>query len=126
MPVQDKVAAIEFTQDTGLEPAAIREAGRRAAESGRRFLSSAISEAGANDSSIKYLAKGPGGIVEQMAMIVRWEEIGGGRRRVQFSVGDYITLQSKVFLFIPSGPKTAPALKSAERFAEAFRAELAA
>lgn len=126
MPVQDKVSAIEFTQETGLDPGAIREAGRRAAEAGRRFMTSTISEAGSNDTSIKYLAKGPGGFVEQMAMIVRWEEVGGGRRRVHFSVGDYLTVQSKVFHFIPAGPKQAPALKSAQRFAEALRAELAA
>lgn len=126
MPVQDKVSALEFTQETRLDPAAIREAGRRAAESGRRFMTSAISEAGANDTSIKYVAKGPGGFVEQMAMIVRWEELGEGRRRVHFSVGDYLTIQSKVFMFIPAGPKTAPALTSAQRFAAALREELAA
>jgi len=126
MPVQDKVAAIEFTQETRLDAAGIRAAGQRALEAGRRFMTSTISEAGSNATSIKYVAKGPGGFVEQMAMILRWEEIGDGRRRVHFSVGDYLTMQSKVFMFIPAGPKTAPALKSAQRFAEALQAELAA
>lgn len=126
MAVQEKVSAIEFTEETGLAPAEIREAGRRAAEAGRRFMTSTISEAASGDSSISYVAKGPGGVVKQMAMRVRWEELGGGRRRVHFSVDDYITIQQKMFMFIPVGPKQAPALGSASRFVEVLRAELAA
>jgi hypothetical protein len=45
---------------------------------------------------------------------------------VRFSIGDYLTLQSKLLAFIPIGPKTVPALTSGRRFAEALKAELGA
>lgn len=125
MAVRDKVSAIEFTQETGLDPAQIRQAGLAAAEAGKRFLGSSISEASTNGSEIHYLIKGPAGVVKQMAMSVRWQETGNGRRNVRFSVGDFLTTQQRVFL-IPVAPKSVPALGSARRFAEALRAELAA
>jgi hypothetical protein len=125
VPVQEKVSAIEFSQETGLDPEGIRAAGQRAAEAGRGMLGNKIVEAGANGSSVTYKAKGPGGLVTQMDMTVHWSDGDDGRRKVHFSVGRFLTSQS-TFLFIPIGPKTAPALSAARRFAEALRAELAA
>jgi hypothetical protein len=124
--VQEKVSAIEFAQDTGLDAEGIRAAGQRAAEAGRGMLGNKIVEVGTNGSSVAYRAKGPGGLVTQMNMVVHWGEDGGDRRKVQFSVGEFLTSQSKLFYFIPLGPKTVPALSAARRFAEALRAELAA
>jgi hypothetical protein len=125
MPVQEKVAQVAFAQETGLSPEQIREAGLRSLEAGRRFMNTTITESAVDASSIRYLAKGPGGFVKQMAMLVRWTETGNGRRTVHFSIGDYLTMQSKFLMFIPAGPKRIPALPSAQRFAEALRAELA-
>lgn len=125
MPVQEKVAQVAFTQATGLSPEQIREAGLRSLEAGKRFMNTTITENAVEGSSIRYLAKGPGGFVKQMAMVVRWTEDGNGRRTVRFSIDDYLTLQSKFLVFIPVGPKRVPALPSAQRFAEALRAELA-
>ena len=125
MTVRDKVSAIEFVDETGLDRHGIRAAGHRAMEAGKRFMSNTISESQVTDDFISYAIKGPGGFVTQMKMVVRWHELGQGRRRVSFSVGDFLTSQSKV-MFIPISPKSAPALTSARRFAEALRAELAA
>lgn len=125
MAIRDKVAAIEFVIETNLSPGDIREAGQRSLEAGRRFMNSTISESAAGAAAQNYVIKGPGGFVSQMALRVSWDEPVGGRRRVQFEVGDFITSQSTV-MFIPLGPKTAPGLTSARRFAEALRQELGA
>lgn len=126
MTVREKVSAIEFIQETGRNDQEIRAAGQRAIEAGKRFISNGITENVVEPSAISYVIKGPGGLVTQMAMRVTWDDLGQGRRRVQFSVGDFVTAQSRVMMFIPLGPKSVPALTSARRFAEALRAELAA
>jgi hypothetical protein len=123
--VEDDVAAVAFTAETELGPEAIRAAGRRAAEAARRYLRTTISEVRATGAGIRYLAQGPGGLERQMALRVAWEEIGGGRRRVHLTIGDYLVERSRV-LGIPFGRASVPALGSARRFAEALRAELTA
>jgi hypothetical protein len=123
--VEDDVAAVAFTAETELGPEAIRAAGRRAAEAARRYLRTTISEVRATASGVRYLAQGPGGFERQMALRLAWEEIGGGRRRVHITVGDYLVERSRV-LGIPFGPATVPALGSARRFAEALKTELTA
>ncbi|MGY1631549.1 hypothetical protein ACI784_07570 [Geodermatophilus sp. SYSU D01186] len=125
MAVDDDVAAVAFAAETELGPAAIRAAGRRAAEAARHYLRTTITEVRATGSGIRYLAQGPGGFERQMALRVTWEEIGGGRRRVHLTVGDYLVERGRV-LGIPVGPASVPALGSARRFAKALRAELAA
>ncbi|MBB3086875.1 hypothetical protein [Geodermatophilus sabuli] len=123
MAVEDDVAALAFTAETELGPTAIRAAGRRAAEAARRYLQTTISETRASAAGLRYLAQGPGGFERQMALQVAWEEIGGGRRRVRLTVGDYLVERPRV-LGIPVGRGTVPALASARRFAAALRAEL--
>jgi hypothetical protein len=123
--IREKVSAIHFETETGLSPEQIREAGRRSMEAGRRFMNSTISETGGAAEIQGYVIKGPGGLKQQLAMTVSWEEIGQGRRRVSFEVGDFMTSQQTI-MFIPIAPKTAPGLTSARRFAEALREELSA
>ncbi|MGY1822026.1 hypothetical protein [Geodermatophilus sp. SYSU D00079] len=123
--LEDDVAAVAFTAETALGPELIRAAGRRAAEAARRYLRTTISEVRATTSGIRYLAQGPGGFERQMALRVAWEEVGGGRRRVHLTVGDYLVERSRV-LGVPVGRASVPALGSARRFAEALRAELTA
>ncbi|MGY1635469.1 hypothetical protein ACI78V_02305 [Geodermatophilus sp. SYSU D00742] len=124
MAVEDDVAAVAFTVETQLGPAEIRAAGRRAAEAGRRYLRTTISETRATGSLVRYVAQGPGGFERQMALQVAWEEIGGGRRRVHLTVGDHLVERSRV-LGVPVGRASVPALESARRFAAALRVELA-
>jgi hypothetical protein len=123
--LRDRVAQAEFEVETGLDPAEIRAAGLRAAEAGKRFMNNTVSEDEVTDSGIRYVIKGPGGIVKQMTVIVHWSEIDEGRRRVTLSIPSFTTLQPTILGFIPSGPKNAPALKSGQRFSEALRVELA-
>ncbi|MGK5110406.1 hypothetical protein [Geodermatophilus sp. CPCC 205506] len=123
MAVQDDVAAVAFAVETELGPAQIRAAGRRAAEAGRRYMRTTISESHATRSGVRYLAYGPGGFVRQMALRVSWEEAGAGRRRVWLSVGDHLVERARL-LGIPLGRATVPALWSARRFAAALRSEL--
>ncbi|MGK5173617.1 hypothetical protein [Geodermatophilus sp. CPCC 205761] len=123
MAVQDDVAAVAFAVETELGPAQIREAGRRAAEAGRRYMRTTISESHATRSGVRYVAYGPGGFVRQMALQVSWEEAGAVRRRVWLSVGDHLVERARL-LGIPLGRATVPALWSARRFAAALRSEL--
>lgn len=122
--VQDRVSANNFTTATRLSPSGIRDAGQRAIDHGRRFLTNTISEKQAGNSYIDYSIKGPGGLVTQMTFRVSWQEDGRGSRRVQLVVGDYMTAQQKLLAIIPLGPTTAPARVSLERFTTAFRKEL--
>jgi hypothetical protein len=123
MTVREKVAAAEFAAQTVLEPEAIRKAGQRSAEAGKRYLTSTIYEKDVQPGGIGYVVKGPGGLAQQMTFTVTWTEPSNGLRRVSLQVGDFITGQS-TFMFIPIGPKTVPALGSLKRFAEALRGEL--
>ncbi|NEK59039.1 hypothetical protein GCU56_14300 [Geodermatophilus sabuli] len=123
MAVEDDVAAVEFTVETGLGVAAIRAAGKRAAEAGRRYMRTTISETRADGGVVGYVARGPGG-VRQMALRMSWAAAGRGRLRVHLSVGEYQVERPRLF-GIPVGRATVPALDSARRFAAALRAELA-
>jgi len=124
MAVEDDVAAVAFTVETELDPQGIRAAGRRAAETARRYMRTTISETQAHGSSLRYVAQGPGGFVRQMALQVSWEETLSGRRRVRLTVGDHLVEQTRL-LGIPLSRATVPALWSARRFAAALRTELA-
>ncbi|MGY1642838.1 hypothetical protein ACI782_17165 [Geodermatophilus sp. SYSU D00703] len=119
----DDVAAVAFTVETRLGPAEIRAAGRRAAQAGRTYMETTITETQAVGSVVRYVAHGPGGFVRQMALQVRWEETRPGRRRVHLTVGDHLVERPR-FLGIPVGRATVPALPSARRFADALRAAL--
>ncbi|MGY1624173.1 hypothetical protein ACI789_18400 [Geodermatophilus sp. SYSU D00965] len=123
MAVEDDVAAVAFTVETRLGPAQIREAGRRAAEAGRAYMQTTITETQATGSVVRYVAHGPGGFVRQMALQVRWEDAGPGLRRVHLTVGDHL-IERPRFLGISLGRTTVPALPSARRFADALRAAL--
>ena len=120
---QDKVNATEFSVETGLDEREIRQAGQVAIEAGKRFMTSTISEAGVSANRIDYVIKGPGGIMQQMAFRVGWEQTPSGRRRVQMKVGEYMTTRQTV-LFVPVTPKSVTALVSVKRFAEALQREL--
>jgi hypothetical protein len=123
VPVDDDVAAVAFMVETTLGPAQVREAGRRAAEAGRTYMQTTITETQATGSTVRYVAHGPGGFVRQMALQVRWEDAGPGLRRVHLTVGDHLVERPR-FLGIPLGRATVPALPSARRFADALRAAL--
>lgn len=85
-----------------------------------------INESEVHTASIHYVPKGPAGVVTQMVMAVRWNELPRGRLRVHFVIDHFLTSQSRVLYFIPAGRKTVPALLSVSRFADALRAELGA
>ncbi|MGY1688914.1 hypothetical protein [Geodermatophilus sp. SYSU D01105] len=123
MAVEGDVAAVAFTVETRLGPAQIRAAGRRAADAGRAYMQTTITETQATESVLRYVAHGPGGFVRQMGLQVRWEEAGRGRRRVHLTVGDHLVERPRL-LGIPVGRATVPALASARRFADALRAAL--
>jgi hypothetical protein len=125
MSAQDRVAAHEFAVETKKDAAAIREAGTHAVEAGRRFLTNTIKEAASRGSMTQYLIKGPGGIVQQMLINVRWRDLGNGRRSVTLEVPSFLTTRP-TFMFIPIGPKSVPAMGSLKRFSAALRAELEA
>lgn len=123
--VHQKVSATEFSVETGLTDAQIRQAGQRAIEAGKRFMTNTINEAGVSSGRIDYVIKGPGNMVKQMNFSVSWSELSSGRRTVRLVIGDYLTAKSTV-MFIPVTPASAPALGSVQRFAEALRRELSA
>lgn len=125
MAVQEKVSAVGFVVETGLDAEGIRAAGRRSLESGKRFMTNTVTEGRGTATSQEYVIKGPGNIVKQMVLHLSWEQADQGRARVALSVGDYMTTRP-VVLFIPVGPKSAPALTSARNFADALRQELGA
>lgn len=124
MGVREKIAAEEFTLTTSKSPTEIRDAGQRALESGKRFLTSSLKEGASEDSLIQYIASGPGGIIKQMLINVSWQDTPSGRQ-VTLKVPSYTTLRSTI-LFIPVSPKRAPALGSLRKFAASLKAELAA
>lgn len=124
MTLREKVSLQEFSVDTKLSPEAIREAGRRAAEAGTRFLDKRVVEEEAVDSTISYVITGPGGFVQVMDFMVGWEDMGDGRRRVSLAVGDFMTDRMTLWGFIPIGPKTVTAMGSLKRFSARLRKEL--
>lgn len=124
--VDDKVRMLPFTMETGLSPDEIRAAGARSIEAGKRLMNNTIKEDEVAGNGIRYVVKGPGGLVKQMSMVVSWNEQAAGRRRVDLKVGTYTTSRPTMFGFIPAGPKSVPALKSAQRFVESLRIELSA
>lgn len=113
--VDQKVKAVEFQVESALSPAEIRAAGLRAA-AGSGAGWNKIHEDVASGTGIRYYGKGPGGFVKQMTILVRWEELQSGHRRVFLQIPDYKVTQGVLVL--------APALKPARKFAEALRAEL--
>lgn len=123
--VDDKVRMAEFKAETGLDAAAIRQAGLRSIDAGKRAMTSTIREDQVSDNGIRYVVKGPGGVVKQMTFTVTWKDTGNDRRTVQFRIGQYLTSAPTILGFIPAGPKAVPALRSAQRFAESLRVELA-
>src|SRR5690349_10259906 len=123
--VSEKVRMTSFSVETGLNPEEIRQAGLRSIEAGKRLMTSTIKEDQVASDGIRYVIKGPGGLSTQMSFVVSWQDVGGGRRKVSFQIGRYTTSRPVVMGFIPAGPKSAPALRSAQRFAESLRVELA-
>ena len=110
--------------DAKLSPEAIREACRRAAEAGTRFLDKRIVEEEVVDSTISYAITGPGGFVQVMDFMVGWEGIGDGRRRVSLAIGDFMTNRMTLWGFIPIEPRSVTAMGSLQRFSARLRKEL--
>lgn len=123
MTLREKVSLQEFSIDTALSPEAIREAGKRAAEAGTRFLDSKVVENGVADSIIRYSIMGPAGFVKAMEIFVEWEELGDGQRRVSMKVGEFMTDQMKLY-FIPIWPKSVSAMGPLKRFSARLRKKL--
>lgn len=124
MNAQEKVSMQEFAVDTALNPESIREAGRRAAEAGTRFLDNKVVENGVADSSIRYVVTNPIGFMESMEIFVGWEELDGGQRRVEMKVGEFMTDRFTLWGFIPLGPKMVSAMGPLKRFSDRLRKEL--
>ena len=122
--VDEKIASNAFSVITSLDPAAIRAAGSRAGDSAKSFLKSSVREASTGPSFAKYVIKGPGGLVTQMELTVRWQDSDDGTRQVRLEIGQYLTVR-QTFMFIPLTPKQAPALSSLRTFSTRLREELA-
>ncbi|GAB3659270.1 hypothetical protein GCM10027589_20300 [Actinocorallia lasiicapitis] len=123
MGVQEKVAQEEFSFVTTKSPEEIKAAGRKAVESGKRFLTNTVREGRVTESSVHYAVSGPGGLVEQMKIRLSWRSEGEGKWRVSLEVPDYLTVR-ETYMFIPLSPRRAPALGSLRRFSASLRAEL--
>lgn len=126
MGVQEKVAAQEFTQRTTASPEQIRAAGAKAMEAAKSIVGSSVRESSSSPTHISYVVKGRGGFKDMMAFRVSWDELGDGSRVIRLTVGEYVTVQEKVMVFIPITPKSAPALGSLQRFSKWLRRELEA
>lgn len=122
--LDEKLAKVGFVEETKLSDTQIREAGARAIEAGRRFMASSIKETSLGDQRIDYSIVGPGGIVTQMTFSVTWADKDDSLREVTLTHYEYLTMQPKIYHFIPTGSKQAPALVSYQRFADALRREL--
>lgn len=126
MNAREKVSLQEFSIDTALDPEAIHDAGRRAAEAGTRFMESKILEDEVTDSTINYAINSSGGIFSQrlMDLIVGWQELGDGKRRVSLGVGEFATSRWELWGFIPISPKSPTALGSLKGFSARLRRDL--
>jgi len=122
MAVREKVAAEGFTITTSKTPEEIRAAGQRAIEAGKRFLTSSIKEGAVAGSTIQYVVRGPGGLLQWMLINVSWKD-GDGGRRVTLAAPKYLTTRQRI-MFIPVTPKRAPALGSLKRFAASLKIDL--
>jgi hypothetical protein len=123
--LQERLDALEIRVVTPRSEAAILKATARAAEAGRSSMTNSIVEVGRGREHVDLAVRGPGGIVRQMVLRVRWRLRDNGDREVQVEVGDHLTTRP-TFMFIPVGPKSAPAMRSAERFVASLRKDLAA
>lgn len=122
--LREKVNSYEFTLTTHRTPSEIQQTGLRVAENEKRTLGSSVKELNAGPAQISYAIKGPGGVVQQMAMALNIHDTGA-TREVSFKVGDFKYSRPTVFGFIPIGPATAPAMKTLQRFSTRLRTELA-
>ena len=122
--LDEQLAALEVRLVTTRSEDLIREAVARAAQAGKSSMVNSIAETGRRDQGIDLAVRGPGGIVQQMQLGVRWSEREDGGHEVRVVVGDHLTTRPTFFL-IPIGPKKAPALRSARRFVTSLEEDLA-
>ncbi len=119
--VAEKIAAQEFTIATTKSPAEIQAAVEEAAQVGTRFMQTTLKVQLGVDSAVLVAE---GGFREQLRVLLDWSvDEDGGRRQVTLRTANYLTTQSK-YMFIPVGPKTAPALDSLTRFSHHLQTEL--
>lgn len=119
----DRVGLAEFTVTTHADEARIRDVATRAMAVAKRAMQSSMKEGSGGPGYQGYLFVGPGGFVKQMAVTLRWEDVGEGKTRVQLKTGEYLTTRP-TFMLIPLGPKSVPALGSLERFSKFVKGEL--
>lgn len=124
MPSQvERVPLAEFSVTTRADEARIRDIAQRGTVAAKRSMGSSWKERSSGDGFINYAIVGPGGLVEQMAVTLRWSPAEDGAQRVTLSTGEYLTTRP-TYMFIPLGPKSVPALKSLERFSDFVKGEL--
>lgn len=123
MAVEEKVRAEEFHVETSMSVDALREAVRSCVDDNRRaFSSSMTAEESGNGFDI--IEKGPGGLVTRLWLRLSWET-NGVATSVSLRVSEYLTIQDRIFFFIPFGPKSAPALGALRRLSACLRERIA-
>lgn len=123
--IAERIADAEFSIRTALDAQGIRQAGQRACEAGRRFMSNTVLETGAGANFCFYEIQGPGGIVSQLKFAVSWDEEGPRSRAVSLAVLEFLTVRM-TYAMIPVSPKSAPARISLTRFSDHLQRELLA
>lgn len=121
MSIVEKMTATEFTEATAKSFDEVLALGSKAAEHATGMVTQ-VKIANVGESSFEVLIRRAGmANVGVLKVTYRPEEQGG---TVLLRVADYLISQSKIFIFIPVGPKDAAAYPATRTFSEALKKAL--
>lgn len=121
----EQIRSVEFHGTTFVDGDGMIAAARKTAAT----LSEASSNFRVEDvqtDGLRMSIRGPGGIVTQMSFAISWRTDHDGNSRFDISVGQYLTRQSTIYWFIPTGRKRVIALPAMRRFRDGYLRELGA
>ncbi|MGY3320782.1 hypothetical protein [Arthrobacter sp. TE12232] len=121
----EQIGSVEFHGTTFVDGDGMIAAARKTAAT----LSEASSNFRVEDvhtDGLRMSIRGPGGIVTQMSFAISWRTDNDGSSRIDISVGQYLTKQSTIYGFIPTGRKRVIALPAMRRFRDSYVRELGA